>query len=351
MNRRNFIHILAGVTIAAGLSLPLRSFYKSFGSNPESVSSPNWRHGAFHNLPNARPPFNPVDLAREPQATGGWLKFFLSKDDNRYPPHPVPSRKTDLQNLSDGQFVWLGHSSLLCRLNGKYICIDPVLSSHASPIPGFISAWPGSSPYSAHDFPVIDWLLVSHDHWDHLDYKAVNELKFRNILCGLGTGSHFKSWGLAHNLHELDWHHQLQADGMRFVFTPSCHFSGRTFTRNKTLWGGIIIDAGSGGKIYFSGDGGYGSHFRDIGKKYGPFDIMLPDSGQYNRAWANAHMFPEQSVQACLDAGSKLGCPVHRGKFTLSWHPWNDPETRFAAAAMGKLPFIIPQIGEKCSIG
>lgn len=146
------------------------------------------------------------------------------------------------------------------------------------------------------------------------------------------------------------------ANWLRFFFShgdrryPSSPVPSRD-TNLKSLRGGFAIDAGSGGKIYFTGDGGFGNHFRDIGKSLGPFEIIFPDSGQYNRAWNHVHMFPEQSVQAAVETGSRLACPVHIGKFTLAWHPWNEPMQRFGKKAEElKMPFILPAIGEKRSI-
>lgn len=346
MTRRLFI----GGGLAAVASLGGYSFHlwTRFGALPsEAPVSPHWQVGAFHNLPDNY--INP-DLHREPAHPEGWLKFFLERDSNRYPPEPVPSVSTDLASLNDGEFVWLGHSSLLLKLSGKTICIDPVLSSRASPVPFTIPAWAGSTPYDAEGFPHIDYLCITHDHWDHLDYEAVTQLKYDHVLCGKGVGAHFSRWGLPMP-HELDWGEMWEEGDVRLVFTPSRHFSGRGLARNRSLWGGFVIDGGSGGKVYVTGDGGYGSHFCQIGEKYGPFDIIFPDSGQYNRDWASVHMFPEEAAMACRDTRVRLACPVHIGKFTLAWHPWNEPTARFAkkVAALGQ-PFILPIIGEKYSI-
>lgn len=302
----------------------------------------------FRNLPDC---YIPMYLDHEPHDTGGWLRFLFSRSGDRYPPGPVCSVKSNLRTLRDGDFVWLGHSSLLVKLGGRLICIDPVLSPYASPLSGIIPAWPGSQPFSISDLPDIDFLLISHDHWDHLDYPTVSRIKYSHLLCGKGVGNHFRYWGLDHAGAELDWFEEVQTDGLRIIFTPSIHFSGRGLVRNKTLWGGFLIDAGSGGRIYYTGDGGYGSHFGDISRIYGPLDICFMDCGQYNRNWPQAHMFPEQSVLCAIDTGARLACPVHHGKFTLAWHPWNEPVQRFSKAALARnLPFILPRIGEVAQI-
>lgn len=347
INRRYFLFGgLALVAAGLGFSWPV---YRSFGALPEKApKSPNWQDGAFRNLPNT---YVYRNLANEPAYPESWLRFFFSHGDERYPPAPVNAKKDNLKTLRDGEFVWLGHSSILCRLGGKIICIDPVLSSHASPLPLIIPAWDGTQPYSANDFPFIDYLCITHDHWDHLDYPTIRDLKFGNVLTGKGVGAHFKRWGIKPEPAELDWFEEYRDGPLRFTYTPSMHFSGRGTKRNQSLWGGFALDAGSGGKLYFTGDGGFGDHFRDIGNRFGPFEMIFPDSGQYNRAWSRVHMFPEQSVQAAVDTKSRLACPVHHGKFTLAWHPWNEPALRFSKrAAEVNLPFILPEIGEKRSI-
>lgn len=178
----------------------------------------------------------------------------------------------------------------------------------------------------------------------------MKSLQYDHVLCGKGVGAHFASWGLPDPI-ELDWGDIWQDGPVKFVFTPSRHFSGRGLTRNQSLWGGFAILAGPSGSVYCTGDGGYGSHFAAIGKRYGPFDLILPDSGQYNRAWANVHMFPEQSVMAAKDVGARLACPAHIGKFTLAWLAWDEPAKRFAKKATElEQAFILPIIGEKCGI-
>lgn len=336
---------LAALVMAGGYGWNLM---RGFGALPVTPPlSPNWKNGAFRNLPDNYV-YDKLDL--EPAEGGGWLKFLFSHKGDNYPPGPVSSKKIDLNSLKDGEFVWLGHSSFLIKLAGKLICIDPVLSSRASPIPFTIPAWPGSSPYKSQDFPLIDFLCISHDHWDHLDYKAIKTLKYKQILCGKGVDAHFKAWGVECNK-SLDWRDEVREGPLSFIYTPSRHFSGRGFTRNQSLWGGFVIKAGSGGAIYFTGDGGYGHHFSEIGSQYGPFDIVFPDCGQYNRAWPDMHMFPEQAVMAVRDAKGTLACPCHFGRFTLAWHPWNEPVQRFTKSADERgLKYILPVIGEKINI-
>lgn len=346
MTRRLFV--MGGIAAAAGAGWKVWDLWRRFGALPDKAfASPNWHDGAFRN-----PPDNYVydGLGDEPAHEGGWLKFLVSSDGNRYPPEPRPSERVNLHELRDGEFVWLGHSSFLARLGGKTICIDPVLSGPASPVPFTIRAWPGTTPYSCEDFPFIDYLCISHDHWDHLDYETVKSLRYGQVICGLGVGAHFASWGFG-PVRELDWGEECREGALGIAFTPSRHFSGRGMTRNKSLWGGFVLDAGSGGVAYFTGDGGYGNHFSDLKRKYGQFDIIFPDCGQYDRDWSGVHMFPEQVVMAARDTGSRLACPAHIGKFTLAWHPWNEPVERFSKRAKETgLRFITPVIGGKWRI-
>ena len=340
--------MLGGIASLAAGGAYTWHIWRQFGALPEKApDSPNWKNGAFRNLPDN---YVYADLNKEPVTDGGWLKFFLARDNKRYPPAPVPAASADFHALKDGEFVWLGHSSFLLKIDGKVICIDPVLSSRASPAPFTIPAWPGANPYQASDFPFIDYLFISHDHWDHLDYKSIKSLRYGQALCGKGVGAHFQAWALPQPI-ELDWGDSWHDGPLEFIFTPSHHFSGRGLTRNQSLWGGLIINAGSGGKVYFTGDGGYGRHFSGLGRKYGPFDIIFPDSGQYNHAWSTVHMFPEQAVAAAQDTRSHMACPAHIGKFTLAWHPWNEPWQRFRkkADAVGQ-KCLFPIIGEKCRI-
>lgn len=346
MNRRYFI--IGSVAALACAGCYGWQLWKRFGSLPQlPPDSPNWRNGAFRNLPDN---YVNANLDNEALHEGGWLKFLFARNDGRYPPGRVPAIKEELASLHDGEFIWLGHSSFLLKLAGKTICVDPVLSGRASPIPFTIQAWHGSMPWHIKDFPFIDYLCITHDHWDHLDYEAVSKLQYGLALCGKGVGAHFAAWTLQPP-RELDWGEECLEGHLKFVFTPSRHFSGRGFRRNQSLWGGFIVSAGCGGSVYFTGDGGYGRHFAVIGNKYGPFDIIFPDTGQYNRGWPDVHMFPEESVRACLESRARLACPCHIGKFTLAWHPWDEPMRRFGAAAQScGLSFITPVIGKKYSI-
>lgn len=257
------------------------------------------------------------------------------------PPGPIPVVKTNLKALDAKQdiVVWLGHSSYYVQLAGYRILIDPVFSENASPIPRTNLAFEGTSIYTADDVPAVDFLLISHDHYDHLDYPTVLALKDKvaHVVVGLGVGAHFERWGypLA-KIHEADWYDKVSlAEGLDIDVTPARHFSGRTFDRNKSLWVGFALISPQR-RFFFSGDSGYGPHFAEIGKRYGPFDWIALDTGQYDPRWANVHMNPEQASQAAVDLRTKVLTPGHIGRFSLAPHDWDDPFKRIAAASAGR---------------
>jgi len=279
--------------------------------------------------------------------------------------HPVPNSapKSDIIPLKleaseigaipmKTKITWFGHSSFLIEMDGKVILLDPMFGQQAAPHP-----WLGSNRYNA-TFPVeisklpkIDVVVFSHDHYDHLDMGSVEEImdKVDHWMVPWGLDNHLIEWGVdAEKITALDWWQESIQHDIEFILTPSRHFSGRGINdRLATLWGSWVIK-GATDNIYFSGDGGYGDHFKEIGDKYGPFDIGLMECGQYNYKWADIHMMPEESVQASLDVKAKVMMPVHWGAFTLSVHSWIEPVER-AIAESEKLGVSIctPKIGEQ----
>lgn len=250
------------------------------------------------------------------------------------------------------KITWFGHSSFMIEMDGKVILLDPMFGQVASPHP-----WMGTNRYNStfpleiEELPKIDVVVFSHDHYDHLDYGSVDALKDKvdHWLVPWGLDNHLVSWGVNPNkISALDWWQESIRIDIEFVLTPSRHFSGRGITdRMVTLWGSWVIK-GASDNIYFSGDGGYGSHFKEIGEKYGPFDIGLMECGQYNEKWADIHMMPEESVQASLDVNAKVMMPVHWGAFTLSVHSWIEPVQRASIEAerLG-VKMTTPKIGEQ----
>lgn len=261
-----------------------------------------------------------------------WREELFAARGQPRPEHTLPSVKTDLRALDIRQdlFVWLGHSAFYIQLGGKRILIDPVFSENASPVPGTNRAFEGTSIYSASDIPPIDALLISHDHYDHLDYPTVKALQsdVKDVIAGLGVGAHFRAWGYpADMVHEVDWYDTVKAGEVAITATPARHFSGRTFTRDRSLWTGFVLKS-AGRTLFISGDSGYGPHLSEIGKRFGPFDWVALDSGQYDPRWANVHMSPEEALQAARDLHAKAFTPDHIGRFSLAPHAWYDPMKR-----------------------
>ena len=280
------------------------------------------------------------------------LKSYFNKPKDTRPPVPLPFVKTDLHHLGNegAMIVWFGHSSYLIRINGINILVDPVFSNHAAPFSFMIKAYPGADTYTVQDMPVIDLLIQTHDHYDHLDYISISALqpKIKKIVTSLGTGSHFEYWGYDPGIiTELDWWEATTPiPGIELTAVPGRHFSGRGLARGKTLWAGFVVKTAEHA-IYAGGDSGYDTHFKEIGSKYGPFDIALLECGQYNAHWPHIHMMPEETAQAAVDLGAKRLLPVHWAKFTLALHSWNDPIKRVVKkAAELHLPITTPKIGE-----
>lgn len=310
--------------------------------------SPNYRNDGFQYLV-------PTEVMSKNVSFVKMMGEFMRRPADTEPKSPMPHVRTDLRNLADGSLVWFGHSSYLLRVDGKNILVDPVFSKSISPIGVMGKAFPGADIYSAADFPDIDLLVITHDHFDHLDFPTIRALLPRVSRCvaTLGVGSHLEFWGMAPDrLTELDWWESFEFGGkIKLTSAPSRHFSGRTFKRNQTLWGSFVLETGKH-QIYLGGDSGYGPHFKMIGEKYGPFDLALLECGQYGPNWPLIHMFPEETVAASIDLGAKVLFPVHWGKFVLSTHAWNDPIKRAAKKAVEEnVRVTAPRIGEVLKLG
>lgn len=264
--------------------------------------------------------------------------------------------KRFMENPGKAKFVWYGHSALLIQINGKNYLMDPMLGDDTSPIaPMKTKRFSENVLDMIDEMPPIDAIFMTHDHYDHLDYASMKKLqgKVNKYYVALGVSRHLEKWGVAkEQIKEFDWWDELEEDGLKIVFTPSRHFSGRgLFDRAKSIWGGWIIQWDDK-SLYCSGDGGYGKHFKEIGEKYGPFDWAFVECGQYNPLWHQIHMYPEESVQAGLDVQAIVSIPIHWGGFALALHTWKDPVERFAAHAESTQANIcLPQLGEIVEMG
>ncbi len=338
--------ILAGLALVAGAVLVLR-LHPPFGGRPKRwESSANFKGRLFVN--QIATPMNMS--ARDMLAI---IRESLRRDTQRKPARPLMPARPDLQAFlaaTKPQLVWLGHSAALIRLHGKTLLLDPMLSKAASP---FQFAGPkrfAPPPITIEDVPHVDAVLISHDHYDHLDYTTIKKLrgKTTTFFVPLGVAAHLRKWGVrSSQIVELDWWETASLGDITLVCTPARHFSGRRLRdRFKTLWCSWVIGSADAA-VYFSGDTGYGPHFKQIGQKYGPFDLTLLECGQYDRRWPNIHMMPEQTFAAHQDLGGKRLMPIHWGAFTLALHAWIDSVERVRAAAQPHgAEVMTPQIGE-----
>jgi len=363
---------LAALTTAAALLYYWQ--HPIFGTPPKGkrlariTASPNYADGAFQNQIET-----PMLTTDESRLTLMWRNFRGKRRETR-PPHPLPATKTDLRALDPTQdlVIWIGHSSYYVQLGGRRILIDPIFNDHASPFSWVNRTFPGTDLYTAADLPdIIDLLIITHDHYDHLDYKTARALrpKVTTIVTALGVGAHLEAWGYAdYKINELDWgelfrvsratkRSEWSSEGsdqagetegspaLEIIATPGRHFSGRTFKRSQTLWMGLVLRTAER-RLFFSGDTGYGPHFSQIGQSYGPFDWVTLDTGQYNPRWAFMHMQPEEAAQAAEDLRARAYTPGHVGRLTISDHDWDEPFKRISAASVGRSYALwTPEIG------
>ncbi len=313
-------------------------------------TSPHYRDGKFQNQ-NHTP-----SLTEGASYFSVLTGFILKKKIRPKPLASLPSSKTNLQalNPADNVWVWMGHSSYFMQVDGKSILVDPVLSGAASPLNFTTKSFAGADIYTTDDIPEIDFLFISHDHWDHLDHSTILKLKpkIKKIITGLGTGAHLERWGFSNEMIlEMDWNEtENLGDGFVVTATPARHFSGRSFTRNKALWLSFALQTPTQ-KIYMGGDSGYDAHFKAIGNMYGPFDLAILECGQYDKSWKYIHMMPEEVVQAAKELGAKKLLAVHWGKFSLGNHAWDEPAIRVhKAAGEHNINLATPMIGEQVNI-
>lgn len=321
------------------------------GANLDRIKqSPNYTAKGFENLSH-------TPLMVPGTSFPKLMRDFFNKPKSAVPPMPLPSVATDLNKLPKGapSIVWFGHSSYLLKMYNRSILVDPVFSGNASPIAGMIRAFKGTNNYGVNEMPVIDVLVITHDHYDHLDYKTVTQLasKVNHVVCSIGVGAHLQYWGFAASkITELYWGESaMLADGLQFTAASARHFSGRGLARNRSLWSSFIVKSPTH-QIYIGGDSGYDTHFRMIGNTFGEFDLAILECGQYNQNWKYTHMMPEETVQASIDLNAKVLLPVHWGKFSLALHPWNEPIQRaHAHAALLDVKITSPKIGEVLQLG
>ena len=348
--------ITSVILLILGFGLPFGYFY--FTKNPQFggkltkkekirlEKSSQWEKGSFQNQSKTTMDMSLASLPKFIQENNKAKKTRNPKENIPIKPFDVNMFKPD----GNPKFVWYGHSTLLLQLNNKNLLIDPMFGADASPVgPIRTKRFSKDSLQVIKELPAIDAVLLTHDHYDHLDFGSIRDLKqkVKLFLVPLGVGRHLEHWGIDKNMiTEFDWWQEIQLFDLDFIFTPSRHFAGRgVFDRAKSLWGGWVIKS-SKHSIYWSGDSGYDEHFKIIGEKYGPFDWGFMECGQYNERWHLIHMYPEETVCAALDAKVVKAIPVHWGAFGLALHHWKDPITRFISEAEQKQQaFLTPEPG------
>lgn len=346
----SFFILLATVAGCSFLRLSPQFGAEAEGARLKTMQqSPNYAEGVFQN-----PVPTNMDIGFK-----GYLKLLHTRifgetveqlPDRPIPYLPVKAAHTKTVQDTATVVTWLGHSSFIVEIDGKRLLLDPMLGDIASPLSFMGPERFAPLPITAAELPAIDAVLISHDHYDHLDYGSIQALneKTGHFYVALGVGAHLERWGVpADKITEMDWWQEASWQGLTFAATPSRHFSGRGLTdRMKTLWTSWVI-MGKEDRIFFSGDTGYFPGFSEIGEKYGPFDITLLECGQYNELWKSIHMMPEQTVQAHLDLKGKLLMPIHWGAFSLAMHSWTDPIERVTKeAAARQVPITTPLIGQ-----
>lgn len=322
----------------------------SFGKLPSGERleriqrSPNYRNGMFCNqIPT------PMMTGEKSRWQALWDFVFGSREGLR-PDKVVPVVRTNLKQLPRelNLMVWFGHSSYLLQVDGKRILVDPVFHA-AAPVSFVNRPFAGTDIFHTEDMPDIDLLVITHDHWDHLDYQTVTELreKVGKVVCPLGVGAHFEYWGYPKGqLVELDWGEEFRYDSLVVHCLPSRHFSGRGLSSNQTLWASFLLESESL-TLFLGGDGGYGPHFRKIGKRFPSIDWAILENGQYSKDWKYIHILPEQLEKIISELNAKRVVTVHHSKYALSTHPWDEPiKTAKFLRDRKKQNIFLPRIGE-----
>ncbi|ALD22698.1 MBL fold metallo-hydrolase [Hymenobacter sp. DG25A] len=331
-----------------------------FGGKPTSAQlaayaqSGHYQEGEFQNL-------LPTTLMTGSSTFAALWRFFFTSVPNQTPAAPLPLQQLDSLSITQKseevlRVTWFGHSASLVEIAGQNILMDPMLSIRMGPVHWATpKRYNPILPITAEQLPPIAAVLISHDHYDHLDYQTILRLKEKvaHFYVPLGVGAHLLAWGVApEKIQEMDWNDSVRLPGLTIISMPARHFSGRGLTnRNSTSWSSWVIKSATK-RVFYSGDGGYGPHFQTIGTKHGPFDLALMECGQYDKQWAEIHMMPEQTVQAAVDVRARVLMPVHWGAFTEAHHPWNEPVTRASLeAARRQMPITTPQLGQPVTIG
>ena len=334
------IIVLVSTTVIVGCALQT--------DIPAFNKSSQYAGGVFNNAPAPAP--NTTTFL------GFIQRYLLEAKIDAEPAQPIPLKSISYQeilNLADDTpaIYRLGHSSLLLKIAGKIILIDPMFSQRASPFSFIGPKRFHPVPLNINEFAEIDAVIISHDHYDHLDKDTINKLRnnTKQFFVPLGVGEYLAKWGVEKDkVNELDWWQSVDFNNIKFTATPAQHFSGRGLSdRNKTLWASWVITTATH-NIFYSGDGGYFDGFKKIGAALGPFNLAILESGAYDKNWPSVHMMPEQTIQAHKDLNADVLLPVHNSTFDLAFHPWYDPLAKLSVLALEQeIKLAVPIIGEQ----
>ncbi|GAA0800058.1 MBL fold metallo-hydrolase [Spirilliplanes yamanashiensis] len=346
---RALLALAAGaVAVWAAREIPAQMGARASGARAERVRrSPQFSDGKFRNSV----PASQVTVASAPRL----IAASLADRDRRRPHAPIPVLTPDTGGDHSGLHItWYGHSTALVEIEGRTVLLDPVWSDRCSPSRLAGPKRMHEMPVALGDLPPLDAVLISHDHYDHLDMasiRALVDLQTVPFLVPLGVGAHLEAWGVPEQrIVELDWSESRTVNGVEFVATPARHFSGRGFSRDETLWTSWVI-AGPTRKVFYSGDTGYFPGFAEIGAQHGPFDATLVQVGAYGDAWPDIHMTPEDGVSTHVDVRGGLMVPVHWGTFNLALHDWAEPVDRVWREAKDRgVDLAVPRPGERVDV-
>lgn len=345
-----FIFIVASLLAAAVLFLKL---WPAFGGRASAEDrenyarrAQNYRDGKFYNDGD-------FEIVRKTEKKD---ENILSNKGVR-PEGELPAQEPSFGRAlgtDEVQITWFGHSSLLLQMHGKNILIDPVFSERSSPVSFVGSRRFSDAPVKVDELPQIDFLVLSHDHYDHLDYNVIKEIdrKVKQYVVPLGVENHLERWNIEKKkIQNMAWWEEITVGGLTIGCTPARHYSGRSLDDQfATLWASWVFQD-EYHKVYESGDSGYGGQYEQIHDKYGDFDFILTDCAQYDVNWPEVHMFPEEAVQAAQTLGAGVAMPIHWGAFALANHAWDDSVERFVAAGeKAGLQIVTPQLGETMSL-
>ena len=345
--------LIGGVIAIAGTAIAfLITRQAAFGGkmNAESLaraqSSPQYQGERFNNTP-----------ARIPSDLSANVKEFLG-DQTRYPNaiFPIETPKLSPQVEAGLRAIWFGHATVYVEMDGKRIMADPMLSNEAFPVKFVAPKRYNPPPLTVDELPKIDFVTISHDHFDHLDMPTIQALaaKGTRFFVGLGIKAHLLRWAVPEaQIHEMDWWQSRSVDEFTIHCTPARHYSGRKLPDDSTLWSSWIIQ-GPQHRVYHSGDSGYGTHFREIGQRFAPIDIAFIKIGDYgiDPAWRDVHMRPENSVRAHIDLKANILFPIHWGTFNLSFHDWFEPiNLAVESASKNSITLVTPKLGQQFEYG